>query len=107
MRSGYQQMTFVQIAFDGFAEADFVGEDDAFGDGGADGEEGGVDLVGVEVDAGGGEGLGEAVDGAGGCSEGEEGGPVEAVVGGGHGRCGAGGEVKAPRLGMAPNLDLV
>jgi hypothetical protein len=43
---------------DGFAEADFVSKDDAFGEGGADGEEGGVDLVGVEVDAGGGEAAG-------------------------------------------------
>jgi hypothetical protein len=47
--------------------------------------------------------LGEAVDGAGGCSEGEEGGPVEAVVGGGH----WGGAGRVGWCGMAPNLDLV
>ena len=40
--------------FDRFAEANFVGENDAFGEWGADGEEGSVDLVGVEIDACGG-----------------------------------------------------
>ena len=66
--------------FDGFAEANFVGENDAFGEWGADGEEGGVDLVRVEVDTGGGEAAGKALDGAAGAAQGEQRGPIEGVV---------------------------
>jgi hypothetical protein len=52
-----------ESGFDGFAEADFVGEDDALGQWGANGEEGGVDLVGVEVDAGRRKAAGQTFDG--------------------------------------------
>lgn len=38
--------------FDGLAEADFIGEDDSFGEGRLEGKEGGFDLVGVEIDLG-------------------------------------------------------
>ena len=66
--------------FDGFAEADFIGEDDAFRERRLDGEQGGIDLVGVEVHLGGGEGCRQALDSAAGAALGQEGGPVLAVI---------------------------
>ena len=48
--------------------------------GGADGEKGGIDLVRVEVNAGGREAAGQAFDGAAGAAQGEQRGPIKAVV---------------------------
>jgi hypothetical protein len=63
-------------SFDRFAKPYFVGEEDAFCEGGANREEGGIDLVGVEVNARVGDGAGQGFDGSGGSSKGQGGGPV-------------------------------
>ena len=65
--------------FDGFAEAHFVGQYHAFGEGRADGEEGCIHLVRVEIYFGSGEGSREAFHFAAGAALGEEGGPVRTV----------------------------
>jgi hypothetical protein len=50
--------------FDGLAEPYFVGEEDAFGEWGANSKKGGIDLVGVEVNAGVGDRAREGFDGS-------------------------------------------
>ena len=72
-----------QPGFDGFAEADFVGKDDAAREGIAAGEKRGINLVRVEVYLGINQGRGEGFDAVAGSAPGQLPGKVLALLWGG------------------------
>ena len=65
------QLAKHQRGFNGFAETDFIGKDDAFAERVVEREQRGIDLVRVEVHAGVEQGLGNAVFFTGGAAAGE------------------------------------